>query len=97
MPLVKYSKSPGETKRYAVDYDDWLDTGEQLTNITFEITPITVPPLTIASEVFEAGNRAVQFFVSGGVDHQTYRVLLTVETTGGQIKEVELLYAVGEL
>lgn len=97
MPLAKYTKTPVEIKRYSVDYDDWLDTGEQLLGVDFVALPVTTPPLAASGLAFEVGSRAIQFLVSGGVDDVQYELLLTATTSNGQIKEAELLYVVREL
>ncbi len=97
MPLARYPKAPGETKRYSIDYDDWLDTGETILDVEFTVSPVTVPPLVVGSVMLEASIRAMQFLVSGGVDGRTYEVLVEITTSGAQIKEDELVYAVKEL
>lgn len=96
MSLDKYAKAAGETKRYAIDYSNWLDTGEILTNIQFAVTPVTAPPLVANSPAYEAGALAVQYFVSGGLDGKTYEVLVTVTTSSGQIKEDVVVFSVRE-
>lgn len=97
MALARYVKAAGETKRYSIDYADWLDTGEVLTNVAFSVLNNTVvTPLVVGSLAFEPGNLAIQFLVSGGVDGIAYEVIATATTTGAQIKKDALVYTVRE-
>jgi hypothetical protein len=38
MLLAKKSISPGDVKRYTVDYSDWLDDGETVSSVALTIT-----------------------------------------------------------
>lgn len=91
MRLGKYNKDPDERKRYRVDYDDWLDTGETVSGATF--TP-SDPALVIDDIAIDPGLRAVQFYVSGGTDDVDYDVIVRMTSNLGQIKEDSILFAV---
>lgn len=92
MALGRFVKTPGERKRYSIDYYDWLDQGERIFGVTFQ----TYIPDELEVDAFQIdpdGTRVI-FFVSGGLDDVLYTVNVKMTTTGGQIKEDELLFVV---
>lgn len=93
MRIGKFFKTSTERKRYKIDYDPWLDTGEKVSTVTYEVTNATTP-VTVENSQVAADGRSVSFFVAGGADGQNYEVLVTMTTDGGQIKEDEILYVV---
>lgn len=97
MKLGKYIKASTERKRYSIDYDNWLDTGELISSKTFSVDPVTSPALVIDASAFLPGNRSIAFFVNGGVDGKTYKVSVTVTTSGGQVKEDLVQFQVKDL
>ena len=96
MKLAKYCKEPGERKRYTLDYSEWLDTNETITAVTFGVTPSEVGGVQV--DAFSIGTPAtsITFFVNDGLDGTTYTVEATITTSGGQIKEDQVLFAVRE-
>lgn len=92
--LKKFAQHPDERKRYTLDYDQWLDTDETLSSVTFEVTPATATPLAVTGEEIAANGRSVSFFVGGGHADETYDVLITGTTSAGQVKVVCVLFAV---
>lgn len=97
MKLGKFIKAPNERKRYSIDYNNWLDTGETILTRTFDVTPVTTVPLAVDASVILAGNRGIAFYVSGGVDDETYKVVTSITTSGGQVKEDVILFQVKDL
>lgn len=94
MRLAKFGKEPGERKRYVLDYSEWLETSETITNVAFAVTPsgaLEVDSYSIGSPATD-----VAFFVSGGVDGVTYSVEAVITTSVGQIREDQITYAVKE-
>mgnify|MGYP000131353821 CR=1 len=87
MRLKKFVQDPNERKRYTIDYTSWLDDGETITLVTFTPTPITAPVLLVDGINILPDGSGVQFYVSGGVDKQLYEVVVTITTSGTQIKE----------
>lgn len=87
MRLMKFVKDPNERKRYTIDYTSWLDDGETITVVAFTPLPATTPPLLISNSNILPDGSGVQFYVSGGVDKQLYEVVVTITTSGTQIKE----------
>lgn len=96
--LAKYIKSPEETKRYSIEYSDWLDTSESINTVSFEITPTTSPALSIVSSHIVTGDTGsatqVRFFVTGGVAKTGYKVVVDIATTGGQEKQDTVLFEI---
>jgi hypothetical protein len=94
MNLGKYFKAPDERKRYSIDYTDWLDTGEVLTVVTFEVTPVDADPVVIDGIAIETGEKSVVFYASAGLDGKSYKAIATTTTSGGQVKEDTVQYTV---
>lgn len=89
MMLGRYRQQPGERRKRAIDYTDFLETDEEVTSVTasvspseddddFAITNIAIDP--------EEGKEWV-YFAEGGVAGRTYAVTFTVTTSGGQRKQ----------
>lgn len=91
MRLGHFQKTPAERKRYAVDYVNWLDTGETLAAYQFTITPANA--VAVTSPTISSGTKLV-FFVEGGASGKQYSVDIRVTTSGNQIKEDTILYTV---
>lgn len=87
MRLKKFNQDPNERKRYTIDYTSWLDDGETITLATFTPSPATTTPLVVNDNVITPDGLGVQFYVSGGEDKQLYEVVVTITTSGTQIKE----------
>jgi hypothetical protein len=94
MNLGKYFKSPDERKRYSIDYTDWLDTGEVLADVTFEVTPVDANPVVIDDIAIETGDKSVVFYASAGLEGRSYKAIATMTTSGGQVKEDTVQYTV---
>jgi hypothetical protein len=93
MRLGKFKQAPLETRRYFVDYSEWLDTGEILiAPLVVNVVETTTPPLVISSEVISSDNLGVVFYVSGGLDGEQYQVDVIVTTSLGQVKEDNFTY-----
>lgn len=98
MALSKYVKAAGETKRYQIDYTNWLDAGEQAVSVAFSILNNTVTtPLAIINNVILPTAMGAQYYISGGVDGVTYKVIATLTTNvGPQVKVDEILVTIRE-
>lgn len=97
MKLGKFIKAPSERKRYSIDYDNWLDTGETIIARAFEVTPATTTPFAVDASANLTGNRSIAFYVNGGDDGETYKVVVSITTSGGQVKEDVILYQVKDV
>lgn len=98
MRLGSFQKTPVERKRYSLDYTDWLDTGETIVDRVFAVTPITgASPLQVDASAIDPTGKLVQFFANYGDDDVTYTVDVQITTSGGQIKEDQILFSVKDL
>lgn len=98
MALKKYVKAATDRKRAQIDYTDWLDTGELVLSVDFTVDGIpTSPPLVIDDIMVLPSGLGVQYYVSGGVDGVTYRVLANLTTnTGPQMRLDEIIMTIRE-
>jgi hypothetical protein len=94
MRLGSFVKTPVERKRYAIDYSEWLDTGETLTTVTYAVSPTTTSPLVVDASSIGSGNTVAVFFINGGLNGRQYTVDVVANTSGGQIKEDTVLFTV---
>lgn len=93
--LAKYQKDPDERKRYLVDYDQWLDTGESIQSTDFSVVTNTVAsPLVVDGVQIGPDNRSVQYYVSAGLNGTDYEIRATIITDIGQTKEDVILFQV---
>lgn len=92
--LGKVTKYTHERKRYTVAYDEWVDTGETVALVEFSVTGDDANPVAVDAHAISEDGLTVAFFVSGGDDGETYEVLITATTSGGQTKEDTVLFAV---
>ena len=99
MAIAKYIKAAGDRKRYQIDYTDWLDTGELVSNVVFTIDDnLVAPALVVDNVAVLPTGLGVQYYVSGGIDGVTYRIVaaLTTNTSPSQIKTDEILVTIRE-
>lgn len=92
--LGKYFKSPTERKRYSIDYSDWLDSGELVSTVTFEVTPNDAGAVFIDGDSVNPGNQVVTFYNNGGVTGVTYKATVTMVTSAGQDRVDTIQYTV---
>lgn len=85
----KFDKQPAEVQDYDIDFNEYLtamaDTGA--THVVEVETGITKVSDTLAAGV-------VKVWLSGGTHGTNYKVTATLTTTGGRVKEHEILIRV---
>lgn len=86
MRIAKFRKSPGDRKRYEVNYEDWLNEGEEIVSVTMEGN-VELDAFLVNAYVVSSGGKEVVFYISGGVSGMTYMVMIRVETSLQQVKE----------
>ena len=91
MKLGRFNKTPVERKRYAIDYSQWLDTGETVSSFTLAASPTG---MTVDGSSLDTTNTILTYFMSGGTDGQQYTLDVRITTSGGQIKEDTVLYTI---
>lgn len=89
--LGKFTKQPGDTQDYSISYVDWL-AGMSDTGLSHTVTVDT--GITLGSSTLSGG--VVTVWLSGGTDGNTYKVTCTLTTTGGRVKQAEILVKVKE-
>jgi hypothetical protein len=89
--LAKFTKQPVEVQDYDIDFTSYL-TSQNDTAVSH--TSEAESGLTILSS--NLTNGVVKVFVSGGLDGQQYKVSATVTTTGGRIKQGDIMVKVRE-
>ncbi len=98
--LGTFEKTPAERKRYSIYYGDWLDTDETISSAAFAVTPELVTPgvdLAVDEQSIDTDGVTLVFYVSAGVDLVDYTINVKATSSGGQIKEDELVVLVREL
>ena len=84
--IGRFAKDEGDTKRYVVDYIDWLDTDEVITAVDIQGTVPTDNFFIEWMEV-ETDGKQIIYYVSGGLAEKEYNATITVTTSWSQVKE----------
>ena len=94
--IAKYRKEPTDSKRYQIDYTNWLDTGEQVSSVVFAVSPVTSSPLVISSIQNLPTGLGVQYYASGGLNGTDYTVTATLTTNAvpPQVRSDEIIFSV---
>ena len=88
MMLGRYRQQPGEKRKRGIDYSDFLEDSEEVTNVTASVTPETDTPFVVTNIAIDPEEgKEWAYFTEGGEDGITYAVLFTVFTNGGQRKQ----------
>lgn len=87
MMLGRYRQQPGERRKRGIDYTDFLEESEEVTNVSAAITPTTDTPFVVSNIAIDPDGQEWAYFTEGGEDGITYAVLFTVTTNGGQRKQ----------
>jgi len=94
MRLAKYLKTPAESKRYTIDYSHWLDTGEYVDSVVFDVISTNEGTLTLVGEAIAPSATTLEFFALGGNAGQKYEVSVQMSTDAGQVKEDTIIFQV---
>lgn len=86
MILGRYRQQPGERRKRGIDYDDFLETGEVITDVAASVSPTTDTPLVIDGIVVDPDGKEFAYFTSGGEAGISYSVEFAVDTNGNQLK-----------
>jgi len=87
MILGRYVQQPGERRKRGIDYHDFLEPGEIITNVTAAVSPTTDTPLVVSGVVIDPDGTEFAYFVSGGENGVSYSVEFTLTTNGSQTKQ----------
>lgn len=95
--LGKFIQSPIERKRYLLEYADWFTNSANpsgtISSVVFSSIPATTPAEVDAYEINDPAT-SITIFISGGLNGVQYRILVTITTSDGQIKEDEIIVTV---
>ena len=94
MKLAKFRQAPDEVKRYAIDYSQWLQSGETITGVTFSVDNTTTPVFGTQTSSISNNGTGVVFFAAGGVDGQLYNLTVKITTSLGQTKDDAIFFTV---
>lgn len=95
MALAKFKHTPTTRKRYQLDYSDWLAEGvsptDTIASIAFASVPNSPTPAIVDASEINSPATSVDIFISGGVDGVEYKILITMTTVDGQVKQDDIL------
>lgn len=91
--LGRFTKQPGETIDYPVDFTDWMAgrTGDSIASYTVAVAA----GITIATYV-RVGN-LITVVLSGGTDGVSYKTTVKITTAAGLVKEAEFIVKIKEV
>lgn len=92
MKLGRFIKAPGETKRYSIDYSNWLDSGETVTSVSFSVSPNDT--LAVLNSSINPSGVLVVFYVEGGTAGSVYETTVTASTSASQVKQDVVQYTI---
>lgn len=87
--LEKFTKQPADVQDYDIDFTEYLD---GLTDTAATAVVTADPGITVMSHAVVG--KVVKVWLSGGVHLGRYKVTVRLATTGGRVKEVEILILV---
>lgn len=91
MIIGAFVKDPNSTIDFAVDWAEWLNTGDTVTTSSWEVpSGLTVSSSTVTNNVARA-------FLTGGIDGVDYLVTNRVTTQGTRIEDRSILVQVRQL
>tara|TARA_R110002051_G_scaffold26358_1_gene63515 strand:- start:11573 stop:11899 length:327 start_codon:yes stop_codon:yes gene_type:complete len=88
-------KQPTETRKFAMEFNSLLGTGETVSSITSaasekidgSTTDLTIASPTIETSTVSSKDSLVSFWVSGGTTGNTYKIEVLVTTSSSAILE----------
>lgn len=84
MLLGRRQISPGDTRRYAIDYSSWLNEVEELSAMAFDVD---TGPATVDSYEVSSDGKSVVFYVTGAVLTTTpFNVTVQADTSLNQTR-----------
>jgi hypothetical protein len=84
--IGRFAKDEGDTKRYVVDYIDWLDDSETISAVTV-LGDVPVDDFYIEWIAVDTGGKQIIYYASGGLAEKEYDAVITITTSLSQVKE----------
>lgn len=76
----------GAVRRFEVDYDEWLDDGRTLNQVSgFSATLVAPAPADVTINQVSVTTHKLYFFVTGGAVNEAFTVQVQVTDTLGEI------------
>lgn len=91
--IAKFRKAPGDRKRYEINYADWLNEGEVITEVNM-IGDMPIDGFFIDGYNIDADGKEVIFYVSGGMPGVSYNVNVAASTSLSQLKTDVITFVV---
>lgn len=91
--LARFPKQPVDVLDYDINFTEWLDDKQD----TIASVVATVEPTGLILEDTAFNGGIVKVFTSGGTSGVTYKISVTITTTGGRVKQVEIGVKVKEI
>lgn len=92
MLLGRRTISPGDTRRYAVDYSAWVNTTEELNAMAFDVDE---GPASVDSYEISSDGKSVILYVTGAVlATPEFNVTIEATTTLSQIRNDHVAFTV---
>lgn len=92
MGIAKFTKQPVEVQDYDLDFTDYLDYHG---DTAASHTAVADAGITLTDS--DLLGKLVKVWVSGGTDGQSYKITVTLTTTGGRVKQGEIIVKVKEV
>lgn len=91
MSITKsFTQTSIERKRRSVNYSNWLDDGEVLSDHAIVVSPLTDPPFVAEDGFSSDADTQITFYTSGGLSGVPYIVKMVATTSESQIKEDDI-------
>lgn len=92
MLLGRRQISPGDTRRYAIDYSAWMNTTEVLSSFIFAVS---AGPASVSSYSISSDGKSVTFYLTGAVlTTDEFDVTVKATTSQSQIRNDHAAYIV---
>lgn len=85
MNLGSINQVVGATIRHKIDYRQWLDRGEVISNAVVSISGTTTATIGIPIQ-YSLDKKEVWFYLAGGTLNDSFELLITITTNIGQTK-----------
>ena len=93
MQLSNQNITTGDTRRYQVDYEPFLQDGEKLTSFTVT-TAAATSTVNSAISFLDVGETQLFLFVTGGVVNENFTVQVQVTTNYGETVNDTIAFSV---
>lgn len=90
MRLGTFTKNPIDNLRFEIDYSEWLEAPE----ILLASEAVSDPDGLVVSNISVVDDTSVVLFVGSGEDGESYNLLVTITTNGGQIRQDYIVFTV---